>query len=184
MSSSIQSPHTIVRVRIDEARRAGCYDAYAAIAIGITATHPRLRHADWQRIRQQSANNHTTTTRPDRLKQTANIVRRAGHAARSVVKTTLGIDRATDEQVEARLDVCRSCPGGHAMSKNGDVYTCGLMLESLKREGKGTCGCILRKKARDLAEDCPFGWWPKRVQDEHESNGERREIAVDSISNP
>ncbi|MCC6680717.1 MAG: hypothetical protein IT445_07425 [Phycisphaeraceae bacterium] len=43
-----------------------------------------------------------------------NVIRRAGHAARSVAKTTLGIDRASDAQVEARLNVCRRCPGGHA----------------------------------------------------------------------
>lgn len=101
--------------------------------------------------------------RPSRPRQVVNLVGSAARATRSVARTSLGIHRATNEQVEARLNVCRSCPGGHATWKNGDVHTCGPMLESMKGSGHGTpgtCGCILRKKARDLKEDCPFGWWP------------------------
>lgn len=71
------------------------------------------------------------------------------------------MDRATDAQVKARLDVCRSCPGNHAVWKNGDVSTCGPMLESIRGKAGGTCGCVLRKKARDLQEQCPFRWWPE-----------------------
>ena len=83
-----------------------------------------------------------------------------GHAGKSVVKTALGVGRATDARVEARLDVCRRCPGGHAVWKDGDVHTCGPMLTAMREAGtSGGCGCILRKKAHDLAEDCPFGWW-------------------------
>ena len=98
--------------------------------------------------------------KPGASRQGLNILRHAGHAATSVAKTTLGIDRATDEQVEARLNVCRNCPGGHAVWRDGDVYTCGLMLTSMREAGEGTCGCALRKKVHDLAEECPFGWWP------------------------
>lgn len=103
-------------------------------------------------------------SRLSRTRQIVNILDSAARATRSVTKTSLGIDRATDEQVEARLNVCRNCPGGHAVWASGgeDVYTCGPMLESMKGQGEGTCGCILRKKARDLAEDCPFGWWSKQ----------------------
>ncbi len=36
-----------------------------------------------------------------------------------------------------------------------------LVYRELDEAMKLTCGCILRKKARDLAEACPFGWWPK-----------------------
>lgn len=99
--------------------------------------------------------------RPSKVRQLANIARSTARATRSVTKTTLGMDRASDEQVEARLDVCRRCPGGHAVMKDGDVHTCGPMLESMQGTSQGTCGCILRKKARDLTEHCPFGWWPK-----------------------
>jgi hypothetical protein len=34
------------------------------------------------------------------------------------------------------------------------------MLESVASTANDrTCGCLLKKKARDLAEGCPFGWW-------------------------
>ena len=82
----------------------------------------------------------------------------------SVAKTSLGIDRASDEQVEARLSVCRNCPGGHATWKNGDVHTCGPMLESAKGTAiDGTCGCLLKKKARDARQTCPSDWWPSAI---------------------
>lgn len=99
-------------------------------------------------------------TRPSPTRQVINVAKAAGHAAKSIAKTSIGVDRATDEQVEARLEVCRSCPGGHAVWRGGDIYTCGPMIDSMREAGEGTCGCILRKKARDLAEGCPFGWWP------------------------
>lgn len=98
--------------------------------------------------------------RPSRTRQVANLIGSAARATRSVTKTSLGIHRATDKQVDARLNVCRQCPGNHAIWKHGDVHTCGPMLQSMKAEGGGTCGCILRRKVRDLTEHCPFGWWP------------------------
>jgi len=104
---------------------------------------------------------HASTAALPKARPLANLIGSAARATRSVVKTSLGMDRATDEQVEARLEVCRQCPGGHATWKNGDVHTCGPMLASMKGQGEGTCGCILRRKARDLTETCPFGWWPE-----------------------
>ena len=99
--------------------------------------------------------------RPSRPRQIVNMARSAARATRSVTRTSLGIDRASDEQVDARLNVCRQCPGNHAVWKNGNVHTCGPMLRSMAGNGGGTCGCILRRKARDLTEQCPFGWWPE-----------------------
>ena len=98
--------------------------------------------------------------RPSRPRQIVNVARSAARATRSVARTSLGINRATAEQVEARLNTCRQCPGDHAVWKHGDVHTCGPMLQSMKGEGGGTCVCILHRKARDLTENCPFGWWP------------------------
>lgn len=89
------------------------------------------------------------------------LLRHAAHAAKSIAKTTIGIDRASSAQVEARLNVCRACPGGHAVWKNGDIQTCGPLLESMRQPGRKTCGCVLRSKARDLKEKCPFGFWPE-----------------------
>jgi len=108
---------------------------------------------------------------PDQAPSTSTVNRyaraatRAAHGARSVAKTSLGIDRASDELIEARLNICRQCPGNHAVWKNGDVHTCGPMLASMKGEGRGACGCVLRKKARDLKERCPLDYWPEPVTD-------------------
>jgi len=97
---------------------------------------------------------------PTRGRQALNLGKAAAHAATSVAKTSLGIDRAPDELVEARLNVCRNCPGNHATWKNGDVHTCGPMVESAKGVRDGTCGCLLRAKAKDVTERCPFNHWP------------------------
>ena len=102
----------------------------------------------------------TPALKPSPKRQALNVISAVAHASKSVAKTTLGIERASNEQVEARLNVCRQCPGGHAIWRDNELHTCGPMLESMRGAGKGTCGCILEKKARDLAEDCPFGWWP------------------------
>ena len=101
------------------------------------------------------------TSQPSKSRQIINMARSAARATRSVARTNLGINRASHQQVEVRLDVCRQCPGNHAIWKNGDVHTCGPMLQSMADNGGGTCGCILRRKARDLIETCPFGWWPE-----------------------
>lgn len=99
--------------------------------------------------------------KPSAIKQAANIMSAAAHGAASVAKTAIGIDRATDEQVEARLAVCRACPGKHAtFNPDGSLHTCGPMWESMRKAGRKTCGCLLTRKACDLAESCPFGWWP------------------------
>lgn len=86
----------------------------------------------------------------------------AAHAAGSVLKTSvLRRDRVSETDYAARLAVCRKCPGGHATFKrDGRLHTCGPMLESMKGNGQGTCGCVLAKKARDAKESCPFGYWP------------------------
>ncbi len=110
-------------------------------------------------------------SRPSRSRQFVNLIGSAARATRSVARTSLGIHRATDEQVEARLNICRQCPGNHGIWKHGDVHTCGPMLASMKGQGEGTCGCILRRKARDLTEDCPFGWWPKPATGTHGDTG-------------
>lgn len=89
------------------------------------------------------------------------MVNRTIHGAGSIIKTALGIDRLPAGQVKARLDVCRKCPGNHAVWKRGQIHTCGPMLKSLLEKNRKSCGCVLRAKARDRKEDCPFGYWPK-----------------------
>lgn len=102
-----------------------------------------------------------TEEHPDSTSPTNALVA-AANGVKSIVKTRLlRLDRLSDLQVEDRLKVCRSCPGGHATFKKGHLHTCGPMIKSIRAQGRGPCGCILRAKARDLKEDCPFGYWPK-----------------------
>ena len=105
----------------------------------------------------------TPPQKPDggKLAEWTRAGKRAAHGAKSVAKTSVGIDRLNNEQIEARLNVCRGCSKAVWQKDREDVHTCGPMVESMKREGKGTCGCVLRKKAKDAKEDCPFGYWPK-----------------------
>lgn len=56
MTPGTPAPGSIVRIRIDDARAAGRYDAYAASAVGITPTHLRVRRADYDRIRAAPVN--------------------------------------------------------------------------------------------------------------------------------
>lgn len=161
MTSASSSSH---RTRVDCAHWRAC-----GVIGGGCCAHPEQPHGEHPsrgvcgkvcERREQSETAAEQTQAEGALQQYAQAAKRAAHSAHSVAKTSLGIDRATDEQVEARLNVCRNCPGGHAVWKDGDVRTCGPMLASIKDEGGGTCGCVLRKKARDRAERCPFNWWP------------------------
>lgn len=86
------------------------------------------------------------------------LARNAAHAAASVIRTAAGIDRATSDEVAARLAVCATCE--HAVrDAAGKVSTCGPMLSAAKEKGAGTCGCVLSAKARDRREACPLGKW-------------------------
>lgn len=87
--------------------------------------------------------------------------RAAAHGALSLLRTSVGVGLLARPQIEARLDVCRRCPGGLAVLRDGDVYTCGRLLEIHREQGRSTCGCILRAKAADADEQCPNGWWPR-----------------------
>ena len=97
----------------------------------------------------------------DKAKGLGRVVSKSLHAAKSVVKTqVLRQDRVTPEAFELRLAVCQNCPGGHATyNKDGSLHTCGPMLQSLKDAGQKTCGCVLKAKARDAKESCPFNHW-------------------------
>lgn len=86
---------------------------------------------------------------------------------KSVVRTELlRQHRLSDQQVAARLSVCRQCPGGHAQfKKDGSLLSCGKLLAGQPRTKNRPCGCYLRRKARNAREDCPFGYWPSLEQD-------------------
>jgi uncharacterized protein (UPF0216 family) len=116
-----------------------------------------------------------------RIRSAGNFLINGVKGGAKYVKAIVGVDPVTPEQKKERLDVCRNCPGNHAVWAIGgkkikkpddkkrkslqndpaaSVYTCGPMLESLKKSGQGTCGCILDKKASLKSESCPFGYWP------------------------
>lgn len=81
-------------------------------------------------------------------------------AAMSIAKTSIGVDRTTDEEYAARLAVCKACPGGHVvLNADGSPKTCGSMLEAAKANGEGPCGCVLELKARDRKQNCPSHYW-------------------------
>ncbi|WP_437956338.1 hypothetical protein WME76_33565 [Sorangium sp. So ce119] len=87
--------------------------------------------------------------------------RATAHGALSALRTSLGVGLLPRRAVEARLDVCRRCPGGLVVMRGDDVSTCGKLLEVHREQGRSTCGCVLRLKAADAEEDCPNGWWPR-----------------------
>ncbi len=107
---------------------------------------------------------HTTGTNKTsaHLTKAKRLLSSASHGAKSVAKTqVLRKDRASEAVYSQRLEVCKSCPGGHATFKdNGSLHTCGPMIKSMVDSGQKTCGCVLSRKARDIKEDCPFGYWP------------------------
>jgi hypothetical protein len=62
-----------------------------------------------------------------------------------VGKAILGIDRADDETISKRIDLCRACE--HAKLVGGLLHKCEL------------CGCAVKLKVRVKGESCPAGKW-------------------------
>lgn len=58
-----------------------------------------------------------------------------------LTKVALGVDRSSDELIEARKAICEQCP--HLIKKE----TCEL------------CGCRYRQKVKLASEQCPDGRW-------------------------
>lgn len=124
--------------------------------IVIDLDHPAARAAG--KARAAAVNN------GGRLHEAGRVAKSGLRAAASVAKTAVGIDRLPEVEVEARLAVCRKCPGDHAVFKKGKLHTCGPMLKSMREKRRKTCGCVLRKKALDRRQDCPFGYWAQPCQ--------------------
>lgn len=80
-----------------------------------------------------------------------------------MIKTqVLRRERLDDRDVDLRLSICKRCPGGHVVLKpNGLPLSCGKLLNGTENGAEGRpCGCLLRQKARDATQSCPFGYWP------------------------
>lgn len=86
----------------------------------------------------------------------SSLLRKLSHAAKSVTQTTFGLYRVSEEQYNARIQACASCPGGHVEFRNGKPFSCGPLLGNKPK----TCGCNIPSKARDMRENCPNGYWP------------------------
>jgi hypothetical protein len=71
---------------------------------------------------------------------------RAFDGLRGIAKAISGVDRASEETIEARLAVCRSCPSG-------------LFRDGVCDSRGGGCGCLLRYKVRLASESCPKSHW-------------------------
>jgi len=102
---------------------------------------------------------------PSKTQQAKNATKAIATGVASMVKTgILRKGRVTDQEYKDRLNTCTNCPGNHAVFKNGALFTCGEFKNSIT--GKlPTCGCVLTKKARDIKQDCPQGYWQKLTVD-------------------
>lgn len=120
-----------------------------------------IEFSDYENLKNKYSNKSSSPeTKQSVFDKTKNLLKNSANAIKSVVKTEiLRIDRVTDEEYDRRLNICRSCPGNHAVFKDNKLYTCGPMLKSAMQSGESTCGCILDKKARDSKQHCPFNYW-------------------------
>jgi hypothetical protein len=85
---------------------------------------------------------------------------RISTAISSTIKTQVfRKDRTSEIEYEERMAICDGCE--HVTrNRRGRIHTCGPMLQSLMDPNVKTCGCVLRAKARDKKQKCPFGYWP------------------------
>ncbi len=143
-------------------RSKGYYEDYLKVASEVLEEHLMITEENRSYISNKYPEiNPDETSDPDLITQGINIASGAAHGIKSMIKTgILRKGRATDKEYEDRLKVCNECPGNHAVFRHERIYTCGSMIDSLRRAGKKTCGCVLDQKARDREEDCPFGYWP------------------------
>lgn len=78
-----------------------------------------------------------------------------------VVKSAVGVDRATDAVIEARRAVCDECE--HAKPcfpgiGRRKAMCCGRLVDAIKPD-VATCGCFIRRKTVVATESCPVGKW-------------------------
>lgn len=85
--------------------------------------------------------------------QYARLTKRAARPVHSTTKIGLGGDRISDERFATSVP---------AVTLSRILATCtpvDSLHASMKDEGGGMCGCVLRKKVRDAREYCLFEWW-------------------------
>lgn len=68
-------------------------------------------------------------------------------------KAAIGIDKAADEVIHKRRDICRECP----YATRNNQFTESNGLTSLSRCEK--CSCFIAAKTKLNKEVCPLGKW-------------------------
>jgi hypothetical protein len=87
-------------------------------------------------------------------------IRQVTHGAAGLAKVGLqavgiSIDRAGDDLVGRRRDICRDCP--HATRNAASRFVAAKGLTSLSRCTQ--CSCVIAAKTRIASEQCPVGKW-------------------------
>jgi len=95
---------------------------------------------------------------PQPANKPSSALGKLAHGAVGLAKATLGIDRATDEAVKARLAICETCVESIPKASPVTSRKCGSLLKALAGKGGG-CGCGLGSKTMIAGESCPLGKW-------------------------
>lgn len=77
------------------------------------------------------------------------------YGAAGLAKAALGIDKAPDEVIQFRRDMCRGCDEATRNENRIDRPTKGLTTFSQCR----LCDCFIAPKTRISSEKCPLGKW-------------------------
>lgn len=85
---------------------------------------------------------------------------KAGAAgAVSIATSTLGINRAPDDVIDTRRDLCMQCEHMHGCL--GDRVHCCGRLSDFRDPSTPTCGCVIEAKIKLATTSCPVGRWSR-----------------------
>ncbi len=138
------------------ARRAFADDRFATLLL-LSRHHPDLL----QQLIEAPANRRYA--RSTALPRRPGAIRLGFKAGVSLARWAAGgFETLPAETVDARLDVCRTCP---MLGPPPETVAYGLTLSSeIDMSVCRACGCVVRRKARLPHERCPQGLWPDASQ--------------------
>ena len=84
--------------------------------------------------------------------------KRVSHGIWGLTKSVLKINRAAEQIIAARTDICEKCDENVPCWKGSSARCCGQLINVLK-PGKGTCGCKINNKVSVATESCPLNKW-------------------------
>ena len=117
-------------------------------AVEITETHYILTRDDFDMLRSKYQANRNRS-------QWGKAAERIGHGAAGLLKSAIGIDRAADEIIGSRLEICGGCPENQPCVAG---RCCGRLFDVLKPSSR-TCGCVIANKVKLAGESCPMSRW-------------------------